>query len=493
MTILYALSVILLMILAVHRLTLLRYLNKKWQRPTPSHLPENLPYVTVQLPIYNERFVALRLLKAVSELDYPHDRFEIQVLDDSTDDTTFLLKGEVDRLLANGLNVHVLHRESREGFKAGALEAGLRMAKGEYILMFDADFVPPPSTLKRLLAHFDRSDIGMVQARWGHLNQDDSWLTRAQALMLDAHFHIEHTARSRAGWFFNFNGTAGLWRAKTIREAGGWSAATLTEDLDLSYRAQLAGWKFRYDSDVEVPAELPSEISALKTQQFRWAKGSSQAARALIPKILRTDLKIAVIREALFHLTANWAYVCVALTAILSPWVWWAAIDGPTRLAARLFFFVSTVSLVSFFACAAWMSGRTVWRTARDLAAATLLGIGLSVHNAVAVLEGMSGRASEFHRTPKTGGDLVLPGAIRYSAAGPSWIGFEAALALQHIVFFVLFIQRGDAVSAVFSLLFGTAFSVVAIWSAKELWSPVSIKGVRAIFQFARPSLLRRA
>jgi cellulose synthase/poly-beta-1,6-N-acetylglucosamine synthase-like glycosyltransferase len=235
-----------------------------------------LPYVTIQLPLYNEANVAVRLLEKVALIEYPRARLEIQVLDDSTDDTGLLLQPVIARLQARGLDVVYVRRTNRVGYKAGALDAGLAVAKGELIAMFDADFLPDSDFLRRLVPHFEDPKVGMVQGRWGHLNRDESFFTRVGALMLDGHHVVENRVRQAAGWLFNFAGTGGIWRKSAIETSGGWQHDTLTEDLDLSYRAQLQGWKFVYRENVVVPAELPDDVMAFRAQQFRWAKGTVQ-------------------------------------------------------------------------------------------------------------------------------------------------------------------------------------------------------------------------
>ncbi len=290
---------------------------------TPARRFDPLPRLTVQLPLYNEMYVAERLIDAVCALDYPRDRLEIQVLDDSTDETREIVSAKTAACAARGFDIVHLHRTDRAGFKAGALEAGLRVAKGDLIAIFDADFVPQPGFARELVHHFTDERVGMVQARWGHLNADYSPLTRVQSMLLDGHFVIEHTARNRSGRFFNFNGTAGIWRRRCIEDAGGWQHDTLTEDLDLSYRAQLEGWRFVFLPDHIAPAELPLEMGAFKSQQHRWAKGSIQTARKLLPRIYRSALPWYVKLEATVHLTANIGYVLMVLLALLIvPAVW---------------------------------------------------------------------------------------------------------------------------------------------------------------------------
>src|SRR6266851_1547311 len=300
----------------VHRYFIIYLFLKNRKRATvPAGRFRQLPKVTVQLPIFNEVYVVERLLRSVSELDYPRNLLQIQVLDDSTDDTREVTATSVKELRQRGFDVQLIHRVDRTGFKAGALAVGLESAAGEFICILDADFVAPPDLLQRTIHFFTDPKIGMIQSRWGHLNRGYSLLTRMQAMFLDGHLLLEQTARSRSGRFFNFNGTAGLWRRSCIEEAGGWQHDTLCEDLDLSYRAQLAGWKFVFLPDVVVPAELPSTITGFHQQQHRWAKGSIQTARRILPTILRSSLPRHIKSEALFHLTNNSAYL---LTVVLS-------------------------------------------------------------------------------------------------------------------------------------------------------------------------------
>ena len=310
-----------LVILAVygwHRYYLV-YLYRKHRdrRPAPLGTFETLPRVTVQLPIYNEMYVAERLIAAVCRLDYPRELLEIQVLDDSVDETTAVAERAVRRHAAAGIHITCLHRANRTGYKAGALEAGLHVAAGEYVAIFDADFIPSPDFLRRSIQFFTDPKVAMVQARWGHINEDYSLLTKIQSILLDGHFVLEHGSRSRAGLFFNFNGTAGIWRRSAIEDAGGWQHDTLTEDLDLSYRAQLRGWQFVFLQDLIAPAELPVEMNAFKTQQHRWAKGSIQTCRKVLPHVLRSNLPLGVKAEACFHLTANFNYLLMGVLSLL--------------------------------------------------------------------------------------------------------------------------------------------------------------------------------
>ncbi len=316
--VLYLISLLALGLFGLHKYFLL-YTYRKYKNQPPPVPPEpsEWPRVTVQLPIYNERYVVKRLLKAAVNLDYPKDKLHIQVLDDSTDQTVRLVARLVKVLQERGFRIDHVRREKRIGFKAGALAYGVERTEAEFIAVFDADFIPAPDFLKKTVPHIMQEGIGMVQTRWGHINRNYSLLTRLQAVFLDAHFLIEHVARNRSGRFFNFNGTAGIWRKQAIVDAGGWQHDTLTEDLDLSYRAQLAGWKFLYLPDVVSPAELPAEMNGYKTQQHRWAKGSVQTALKLVPAIWKSDFPLHVRLEGIIHLSNNFAYLLMAIPALL--------------------------------------------------------------------------------------------------------------------------------------------------------------------------------
>ncbi len=428
----------------LHRMSLVWALRRP-RRPAPAlpAPPERWPRVTMQLPIFNERYVAERLVEAVCALDYPRDRLEIQVLDDSTDDTRDLVARLVAKKRAEGFDVHHLHRTDRAGFKAGALEAGLAVARGEHAAIFDADFVPPADFLRRTLPHFQDPRVGMVQARWGHLNRDYSLLTRIQAMFLDGHFVVEHAARHRSGFLFNFNGTAGVWRRRAIEEAGGWEHDTLTEDFDLSYRAQLAGWRFLYLPDLVVPAELPAEINAYKSQQRRWAKGSVQTARKLLWRVLRSPLPWRTKLEAVIHLTTNSAYLLmIALAILVFPAMYlrrgeemWKllAIDLPLFLAA-------SVSVIVFYAVSQRPTGLSLgWRLWR-MPALMGVGIGLAVNNSRAVLEGLWQRGGIFYRTPKYRIEGQAGGwsGKRYGLGKDLSFYLELLLAIYFAVCFVL-------------------------------------------------------
>ncbi len=362
------------------------------------------PTLTVQVPLFNEMYVARRVIEAVAALDWPGDRLEIQILDDSTDETTAIVEDAVARLAATGITIVHRRRANRTGYKAGALAAGLVEAHGEFVAVFDADFVPAPDFARALLDHFTDPRVGMVQARWGHLNRMGSPLTRAQSILLDGHFVIEHAARNRSGRFFNFNGTAGIWRRSCIDDAGGWQHDTLTEDLDLSYRAQLRGWRFVFVQDAVAPAELPVEMGAFKSQQHRWAQGSVQTAVKLLPGILRSSLPLHVKVEAIFHLTANAGYILmVVLALVIGPAVWYRRGTGARELALVDLPLIATslVSIAAFYL----VSQREAYGTWRDalryVPVLMAVGVGISINNARAVVAGLGGRETEFLRTPK--------------------------------------------------------------------------------------------
>ena len=397
-----------LVILAVygwHRYYLVYlYMKHKDRQPTPLGSFEALPRVTVQLPIYNEMYVAERLIDAVCQLDYPRELLEIQVLDDSVDETTAVAERAVRRHAATGINITCLHRTDRTGYKAGALEAGLHVAAGEYVAIFDADFIPTPDFLRRSVSFFTDPKVAMVQTRWGHVNQDYSLLTKIQSILLDGHFVLEHGSRSRSGLFFNFNGTAGVWRRSAIEDSGGWQHDTLTEDLDLSYRAQLRGWQFVFLQDLVAPAELPVEMNAFKSQQHRWAKGSIQTCRKVLPRILCSNLPLGVKMEAFYHLTANFNYLLMfVLSLLMAPsmvirynmgWHEMLLIDVPLFIAA-------TASVGNFYmVCQRELHDDWLTRL-KYLPFLLSVGIGLTVNNTRAVLEGLFNRKSEFVRTPK--------------------------------------------------------------------------------------------
>lgn len=367
---------------------------------------KQLPRVTIQLPLYNEATVVRRLLRATANIDYPRELLEIQVLDDSTDETRQIAQDVVEELRGSGIDIHYLRRPDRVGYKAGALDFGLGLAKGELIAVFDADFIPQPEFLLKVVGNFSDPAIGMVQTRWGHLNRDLALITRVQALMLDGHHLVENRARFASGRLFNFSGTGGIWRRTAIDDAGGWEHDTLTEDLDLSYRAQLKGWRFVYRPDVMTPSELPEEMSALRAQQYRWAKGTVQCARKLLSRVLTADLTVGQRVEAFFHMTPHFAYPLMLLLTILLPAALFVvpAADVQTMLLIDLpLVFGATGSLAAFYSAAEHAQGRSRWGAVKHLPALIGLGAGLAPHLTKAVWEGMNEMAGEFVRTPKRG------------------------------------------------------------------------------------------
>jgi cellulose synthase/poly-beta-1,6-N-acetylglucosamine synthase-like glycosyltransferase len=398
---------IVLALYGFHRYTLvwLYYRNRKNATHEPPSRFAQLPRVTIQLPIFNEQFVVDRLIDSICRIDYPRELLEIQVLDDSTDETKEVAQAIIARYKAMGNPIVYLHRTNRVGFKAGALDEGLKTASGEFIAIFDADFTPPADWLMRVIHHFAEPEIGMVQTRWTHLNRDYSFLTQVEAILLDGHFVLEHGARARTGVFFNFNGTAGMWRRCVIDQAGGWQHDTLTEDTDLSYRAQIIGWKFKYLPDVECPAEVPIEMTAFKTQQQRWAKGLIQTSKKILPRLFRSDVPLRVKIEAWYHLTANLSYpLMVVLSVLLMPAMiirfyqgWWEMlyIDFPL-------FLVSTFSISSFYLVSQKeLFPRHWYKCLLYLPFLMSLGIGLTITNTIAVMEALFGIQSAFKRTPK--------------------------------------------------------------------------------------------
>jgi len=403
----YFIVLILLASYGMHRYTLvyLYYKKKKNRTVEPAEQFTDLPRVTVQLPIFNEQYVVDRLLQAICRLEYPREKLDIQLLDDSTDETVEVARSLVEHYAAQGHPITYIHRTNREGYKAGALHEGLKTATGEFVAIFDADFVPPPDFLLRTIHHFTDPKVGMVQTRWTHINRNYSFLTEVEAILLDGHFVLEHSGRARHDVFFNFNGTAGIWRRQAIEEAGGWQHDTLTEDTDLSYRAQLKGWKFIYRQDIECPAELPVEMTAFKTQQARWAKGLIQTGKKILPRVLKSDQPFRVKLEACYHLTANMSYpLMVVLSVLLLPamvirfyqgWFQMLYIDIPLFLA-------STFSISSFYLVSQRELFPKTWpRALLYLPFLMALGIGLTVTNTLAVLEALIGKKSAFARTPK--------------------------------------------------------------------------------------------
>ena len=472
----YFLVLFVLAAYGMHRYKLL-YDYYSYRKNVPATPPpvEHWPKVTIQLPIFNERYVIERLVDAVSQFDYPRELLDIQVLDDSTDETRDVARACVDRHAAQGLPIVYIHRTNREGYKAGALENGLRTAHGEFVAIFDADFLPPPDFLRRTIPHFlapGNDNIGMVQTRWTYLNGDYSLLTRVETILLDGHFVVEHGGRSRRGSFFNFNGTAGVWRRAAIDSAGGWEHDTLTEDTDLSYRAQLRGWKFIYHMDIECPSELPVEMNSFKSQQARWAKGLTQVARKSLPSILRAPIPLHIKAEAFFHLTANISYpLMMLLSTLLLPamivrfyqgWLQVLAIDLPLFLA-------STCSISSFYLMSQRQLYPKTWaRSILYMPFVMALGIGIGVRNSVAVIEALLGIQSEFVRTPKyrIEGHLRenwIAKAYKKRSGWMPWL--EVALGLYFALAVAYSLQNENYATVPFLLLFVGGYAYTGVMS----------------------------
>lgn len=439
--------------------------RRRGPRPTPASSQHS---VTVQLPVYNEANVVGRLLEAAGRLDWPRDRLQIQLLDDSTDETTEIAARHVARLRAEGVDVVHVRRPDRTGYKAGALAHGMDRTPGELLAIFDADFIPPRDFLRRAVPYFDDDRVAAVQGRWTHLNRDLSALTRAQALAIDGHFGVEQPARCWSGWFTSFNGTCGVWRRAAIEDAGGWSADTLTEDLDLSYRAQLAGWRLVYDPDLVCPGELPMDMAAFKAQQRRWATGSMQTARKLLPSVWRSDAPLGSKLQATLHLTHYAVHPLIALTALLTvPCVLLPGVaTDPQQMWAWLLPFALAMSgptLLYLYAQRAL--GRRSGRATRDLGLLTLVGVGIALSNARAVLDAFRPGGREFVRTPKTGVQATgaLPANALTYRAGPDGLRpLELALAAYCLATALTLIWTGVYVIAPFMLLDAAGFWYVA-------------------------------
>ncbi len=473
----YFLSLTILFVFGLHGFIMLYY-HKKYRdnNPVPKPQIDENAIVTIQLPLYNELYVAERLIKATCEIEYPKDKLEIQVLDDSTDETTEIVANIVKQKQAEGFDIKHIRRGTREGFKAGALKYGLELAKGEFVAIFDADFIPHKDFLKKTLSFFTDEKVGLVQTRWEHLNGDYSILTKAQALALDGHFVIEQTVRNKAGFFINFNGTGGIWRKTCIEDAGNWHADTLTEDLDLSYRAQLKGWRFVFLKDFTSPAELPSEINALKSQQFRWTKGAVETAKKILPLVWKSDIPLRVKLQSTFHLTNNLVFPFILLAAILNvPLIFIKNSGSHEAYFAIMSIFVLAFISSFLFYMYAQKDIRTDWRKKIVLFPLFMAGsMGFAVNNSRAVIEGLLNRKSEFVRTPK----------FRLESEKDSWMGkkyltrkvgfsviVEALLAVYCLIGVLSSIYFMELAAIPFQLLFFLGFAFVSITSIKHAYA----------------------
>lgn len=459
-----------LSIYGIHRFvmaTLYRIYRK--DIPHPDAKFSDLPRVTIQLPMFNERYVIERLIDAVCEIRYPREKLQIQVLDDSIDETQKIAADAVARKREQGFDIVYIHRDDRTGFKAGALEAGLKTATGEFVAVFDADFVPQPDFLERTIHFFTNEKVGMVQVRWEHLNREYSLLTRVQSILLDGHFVIEHTARNRSGRFFNFNGTAGIWRKSTIADAGGWQHDTITEDLDLSYRAQSKGWQFIYVNESTTPAEVPVEMVAFKTQQHRWAKGSIQVAKKVLPKLLKSRLPFKVKLEAWMHLTCNISYILMVILSLMMPltvefrvknsWMTSIWVDA-------IVFICASVSIMMFYLLAQKEARKqTFMQRLAYLPIVMSLGIGLSINNCRAVIEALVGYKTGFVRTPKYGvtksGESFKHVKYGFKLNWQPWV--ETAMGIYFVWGIVHAIYLGAYASVPFLALFCTGYLYVGL------------------------------
>ncbi len=459
-----------LSIYGIHRFvmaTLYRIYRK--DIPHPDAKFSDLPRVTIQLPMFNERYVIERLIDAVCEIRYPREKLQIQVLDDSIDETQKIAADAVARKREQGFDIVYIHRDDRTGFKAGAPEAGLKTATGEFVAVCDADFVPQPDFLERTIHFFTNEKVGMVQVRWEHLNREYSLLTRVQSILLDGHFVIEHTARNRSGRFFNFNGTAGIWRKSTIADAGGWQHDTITEDLDLSYRAQSKGWQFIYVNESTTPAEVPVEMVAFKTQQHRWAKGSIQVAKKVLPKLLKSRLPFKVKLEAWMHLTCNISYILMVILSLMMPltvefrvknsWMTSIWVDA-------IVFICASVSIMMFYLLAQKEARKqTFMQRLAYLPIVMSLGIGLSINNCRAVIEALVGYKTGFVRTPKYGvtksGESFKHVKYGFKLNWQPWV--ETAMGIYFVWGIVHAISLGAYASVPFLALFCTGYLYVGL------------------------------
>lgn len=411
---LYTISLVLILLYAIAQLNLLiNYLKAQKKKESTPKLDlsdiNKVPYVTIQLPVYNELYVMERLLNNISQLEYPREKLEIQVLDDSTDESIESTAKQIKELQKTGLDIQHIRRENRQGFKAGALKEGLKTAKGEFIAIFDADFLPKENWLLETVPYFKDPEIGVVQTRWGHINRNYSTLTKIQAFALDAHFTLEQVGRNSQGHFINFNGTAGIWRKECIYDAGNWEGDTLTEDLDLSYRAQLKNWKFKYLENVVTPAELPVVISAARSQQFRWNKGGAENFQKMLKRIITSStIPFKTKLHGTLHLLNSSMFTCIFLVAVLSIPMLYIKNEYAHL---KIYFIVMSFFIVStfiFFICYWFMYKRTYgggfWNFIKYIGAFFAffsIAMGFSLHNTIAVLEGHLGKKSEFVRTPK--------------------------------------------------------------------------------------------
>ncbi len=479
----YFLSLTILFVFGLHGFIMIYYHRKyRDKQPVESKKDSFEPIITIQLPLYNELYVAERLINAICEIEYPKEKMEIQVLDDSNDETTQIVANIITKKQEEGFDIKHIRRGSRKGFKAGALKYGLEIAKGEFVAIFDADFIPNKEFLKKTLSFFSDEKVGLVQTRWEHLNGDYSIITKAQALALDGHFVIEQTVRNKAGFFINFNGTGGIWRKDCIEDAGNWHDDTLTEDLDLSYRAQLKGWRFVFLRDFTSPAELPSEINALKAQQFRWTKGAVETAKKILPLVWKSNQPLRIKLQSTFHLTNNLVFPFILLAAILNVPLIFIKNSG----AHEAYFAIMSIFVLAFissflFYMYAQKDIRADWRKKIILFPLFMAGsMGFAVNNSRAVIEGLLNRKSEFVRTPK----------FKLESNKDSWLGnkylnkkigfsviVEALLAVYCFIGVLSSIYFMELAAIPFQVLFFLGFTFVSYTSIKHALVSKKING----------------
>ena len=476
----YIISLTILFGFASHGYSMVYYYFKTFNKRKEDLSEEELqlteyPLVTIQLPLYNEKYVICRLIDAVIRIEYPKDKLEIQVLDDSTDETVDIAKEHIQKYVDQGYDIKHVHRTNREGYKAGALKEGLKTAKGEFVAIFDADFIPRKKFLKRTLPYFQKDEkLGLVQTRWEHLNREYSLITKTEAIALDGHFVIEQAVRNRAGFFINFNGTGGIWRKECIFDAGNWQADTLTEDLDLSYRAQMKGWKFKYLVNFTSPAELPSEINSLKSQQFRWTKGAIETAKKIYPKVLRSSLPLKMKIQSFIHLCSNLAYPFILIAGVLNLPVLLIKEGGQYDdvfkfMSIFIFAFISSFIFYLYSQKDVYAD----WQKRVIYFPVFLSGsMGLSVNNTIAVIEGLINKKSEFVRTPK----------FKIMDNKDSWIDkkyltrklsyatiIEAILAVYCFTGVVLSIVYAQIAALPFQLMFSLGYGMMAFLSIRQV------------------------
>jgi len=478
---LYIISLSILFVFASHCFSMSYFYFKTFKKRTQD-IPESelilkdCPMVTIQLPLYNERYVITRLIDCVVKLDYPKDKLEIQILDDSTDDTSEIIEHHIKQYLEKGYDITNVHRANRDGYKAGALKEGLKTCKGEFVAIFDADFIPRKKFLRRTLPYFYTDEkIALVQTRWEHINREYSLLTKAQAIALDGHFVIEQAVRNRAGFFIQFNGTGGVWRKQAIIDAGNWEADTLTEDLDLSYRAQMRGWKIKYLVNFTSPAELPAEINSLKNQQFRWTKGAIETAKKLFPRVLKSKMSLKMKLQSFIHLCSNMAYPFILIAGILNLPVTLIKEGGEYDPVFKLmsFFIFAFISSFMFYL----YSQKDVyedWQKRIILFPVFMMGsMGLSVNNTKAVFEGLINKKSEFVRTPKfkiTDDKHTWTDKKYLTKKIPFTTYIEAILALYCFVGVAFSIYYIQIASLPFQLMFSFGYGIIAYLSIKQVF-----------------------